>query len=103
MCNEALEVDPWSLCHIPNYLKTQKMCLKVVKDETSSLAFVPNLFVARRPIIMLNTKLREEAKNEFEKDFFNLMNKSIFENTMKISEECHEAKVLKMVILQTLG
>ena len=34
--------------------------------------------------IDMNTKLTTEAKNDFEKGFFNLINKSVFETTMKM-------------------
>ena len=36
-----------------------------------------------KAIHQYNTKLRKEAKNDFEKDFFKLMNNSVFENVTK--------------------
>ena len=45
MCNEILRTMPDEFHRIPDRFKTKKMCDKAVKDDSSSLQFVPDWFI----------------------------------------------------------
>ena len=93
LCPERVECDHGvkklipNLRHKNNYVvhyKTLMQCLRLgmkLKKIHRGIKFIESDFL--KPYIDKNTNLRTQAKNNFEKDFFKLMNNSVFGKTME--------------------
>ena len=92
-CPERVECDNGVKKLIPNlrdknnyviHYKNLMQCLKAglkLKKIHRGIKFYESAFL--KPYINKNTSLRTKAKNDFEKDFFKLMNNSVFGKTME--------------------
>ena len=69
-----------NVIHIKN-LKEELNHRLILKKVHRVIKFNQNAWL--KPYTNMNTKLRQKTKNNFEKDFCNLMNNLVFGKTMK--------------------
>ena len=66
----------------------------IVDKVTEIMSFDQTNWLA--PYIAKNTKLRQKAKNTFEKNFFKLMNNSVYGKTMENVRKYQDVKLMAM-------
>ena len=82
--------------YVIHYLELQYYVkLGMIIDEVSEiLSFDQTNWLA--PYIAFNTEKRQGAKNAFEKDFFKLMNNSVYGKTMENVRKYQDVKLMKL-------
>ena len=86
-CNNGVKKLIPNLRHKNNYVihyKALMQCIRLgmkLKKIHRGIKFVESAFL--KPYIDKNTELRTQAENDFEKDFFKLMNNAVFGKTME--------------------